>query len=504
MAGRGNPLFSHPDNIEFAGDYRLSNIVIHNHEGEGFSSNERGVDIKALVQEFNLYESIYKTAMTGSVVVVDTINLIGRLPIQGTERISFKLTTPGTTDGMIDCSERSGHPMHVYKLTNKQQVSEGTQIYTLHFCSREFLRDLRTKVSQSYNGRYDQMVRSIFEDKDYLDSRKRLFVEKTRNQDKVVIPNLSPFEAIDFMSNRALADDKSGAGFHFYETTKGFHFRSWESLCVKANKSSREPKQVFRYMAQNIDDPRLTPEKNQKLANKIVHDYTSVESYRFLNNFHDVAANTALGTYGHRVITHNIYDKSYKEDDYHYHKSFADTQHTDKRYNNFAIVDSPVDWDTTDDSPPRNKGVSDYPESRVTVQPTTQFAHGEDTGAFGIDVSQDGIIEGERLAQSNQIHSGTKLQMTIKGQSYLQSGDLIEFQVRSVDAENTDGDHDPQYAGHYIITKIRHRVTDTDYIQVIECSKDSVRKRYATNNEKTFYGIASSEHPKYTEINDLD
>jgi hypothetical protein len=257
-------------------------------------------------------------------------------------------------------------------------------------------------------------------------------------------------------------------------------------------------------MAQNIDDPRLTPENNQKLANKIVHDYTSVESYRFLNNFHDVAANTALGTYGHRVITHNIYDKSYKEDDYHYHKSFADTQHTDKRFNNFAIVDSPVDWDTTNDTPPRNKGVSDYPESRVTLQPTTRFSHDEGTGAFGIDVSQDGIIEGERTAQENQVHAGTKLQMTVKGQSYLQSGDLIEFQIRAVDAENPEGDQDPQYAGHYIITKIRHRVTDTDYVQVLECSKDSVRTRYASSRERTFYGIASSENPKYTEINDLD
>jgi hypothetical protein len=497
---RGNPLITHPDVIEFAGDYRLSNIVIHNHKGEGFEPSEQGVDIKNLVQEFNLYEGIYKTAMTGSVVVVDSINLIGRLPIQGTERISFKLTTPGTTDGMIDCSERSGHPMHIYKLTNKQQVSEGTQIYTLHFASREFLRNLRTKVSQSFSGRYDEMVRSIFEDKDYLDSRKRLFVEKTRNQDQVVIPNLSPFSAIEMMSRRSLADDKNGAGFHFFETTKGFHFRSWESMCVTKNKKPRDAVQVFRYMAQNITDPNLLPEKGQTKANKIVHDYTSVESYKFLNNFHDVAANTALGTYGHRVITHNIYNKSYKEDDYHYHKSFADTQHTDKRYNNFAIVDSPIDWDTTDDTPPKNKGVSDYPQARVSVQSSTRFAHGEDTGNFGVDIEQDGIIEGERTAQENQVHAGTKLQLTVKGQSYLQSGDVIEFQIRSVDADNTDGEFDPQFAGRYIITKIRHRVTDSDYVQVLECSKDSVFRPYSKSFDNTFYGLASSEHPKFTDI----
>ena len=489
---------THDDVIDFAGDFRLKSLVIHNHKGEGFTSSQRGVDIKLLMTEFNIYEGIYKTAITGSIVVTDTINLIGRLPIQGTERLSFKLTTPGSHKDahIIDCTERSGHPMHIYKLTDKQQVSEGVQIYTLHFCSREFLRNVRTKVSQSYTGTFDSMVKSIFKDKDYLDSRKKLFTEKTRNQDKVVIPNLTPFAAIGLLSKRALADDKKGAGFHFYETTKGFHFRSWESMCVTKDKQPRDIKQVFRHFMSKMDDPNLNPEKGHDRPDKIVHAFTNVEQYRFINNFHDVAANTALGTYGHRVITHNIFDKSYRIDDYNYHNSFGTTEHTDKKSGNsslnFGIVKTPVDYD--------DKGVSDYPESRISVQPTTRFAHGEDTGTFGIDVAQDGIIEGARQAQQNQVHAGTKLELLIKGQSALQPGDLIEFQIRSIDSANTDGEHDPQYAGRYVITKIRHRVTSDDYVQVLECVKDSPFKAYGSTWEKTFYGIASSSQAKLRDI----
>ena len=48
MAGRGN------EHIKFAGDYNLDFIVIHNHEDES-----EAVDIKKLVVEFNLYESMY-------------------------------------------------------------------------------------------------------------------------------------------------------------------------------------------------------------------------------------------------------------------------------------------------------------------------------------------------------------------------------------------------------------------------------------------------------------
>ena len=71
-----------PDNIEFAGDYDLKNIFLHNHFGEV-------IDIKNLVQELNIYESIYKNALTGSVVIIDAQNLIAKLEIQGTERVSF-------------------------------------------------------------------------------------------------------------------------------------------------------------------------------------------------------------------------------------------------------------------------------------------------------------------------------------------------------------------------------------------------------------------------------
>ena len=50
---------------------------------------------------------------------------------------------------------------------------------------------------------------------------------------------------------------------------------------------------------------------DETIDDKMNHDYQSVESYRFVNNFHDIAANTALGTYAHKAITYNLFDKSY-------------------------------------------------------------------------------------------------------------------------------------------------------------------------------------------------
>jgi hypothetical protein len=248
-------------------------------------------------------------------------------------------------------------------------------------------------------------------------------------------------------------------------------------MFVDSRGNPRVAKQSFEYMPLNMTDEsayRGNPHKD-----KITHGYQSVEGYRFLNSSHDVAAMQAAGTYGHRVISHNLYDKSYKESDYHYHNYFNDTKHLDG--NNVPVVSTPVDFD--------DKSISDYPESKVSVMPTSRFIHNEDTGAFGIDVEQDGITEASRLSQKNQILAGTRLEMTIKGQSYLEVGDVIQFNLQTVEnKKNSEGKFDPQYSGRYVITKMRHRVTTTEYINVIELIKDSVAKAYRTNNSNTYPG----------------
>ena len=86
----------HPDSPEFAGDYNLDSINLIGNDGNV-------IDIKRMVNELNIYESIYSNSTTGSVVISDTLNTISRLPLQGTERIAFKLSTPGAGgSGIVD------------------------------------------------------------------------------------------------------------------------------------------------------------------------------------------------------------------------------------------------------------------------------------------------------------------------------------------------------------------------------------------------------------------
>tara|TARA_B110001454_G_scaffold173749_1_gene165066 strand:- start:3141 stop:4598 length:1458 start_codon:yes stop_codon:yes gene_type:complete len=460
----------HPDEIAFAGDYNLAHIDLFNHKGEV-------LDLKHIVQELNIYESIYKNAITGSVVVIDANNFIGKMEIQGLERLSFKLETPGLHEKelKIDASMETGEPFHVYKISDRRQLNDNTTLYILHFASREFMRNIRTKVSQAYNSRLDMSVMKILKDKDYLDSRKDFYYEPAGNTDKIVVPNLRPFDAINMIAKRTLPDKSHGVGYYFYETTKGFHFRSWENMCSVDGNLPRHPKQTFYYMQMKIDDPDI--------EDKIGHEYKSVESYRFINNFHDVAANTALGTYGHRVITHNMFDKTHNESDYNYHTQFSASVHADHENNytdqsKHAVVDSVVDYDN-------ETNVSDYPESRVSLQSSTKFLHNDDVGRYGIDAFNDSSTTGQRVSQKNQVVHGTLLKLVVKGQSYLEAGDVIEFNIRPQDTHKELVDvKDHRFAGKYIVVKIRHQIANSEYKMVLECAKDSSYSALASGTVK--------------------
>ena len=476
---------------EFAGDYVLEKVVLTNHVG--FK-----VDVKHIMLELNIYESIYKNAITGSIVIADEGNQIARMSIQGLERIAFHLKTPGVAYGredIIDASEETGEPYHIYKITDRKQPSRGYMTYTLHFASREFMRNIRTKVSQAYDGKCDRAVIDIIKDKDYLDSRKRLHYEPTGNALKFVVPNLNPFAAINMIAKRSIADKSNGVGYYFYETTKGFHFRSWASMITNQGEFARPPKQQFYYQPLRMgSDSKATDQ------DKIEREYETVEAYEFINNFHDVASNTVLGTYAHRVISHDLFNKSYNISDYNFHSEYPKTPHTDtvgvNANNKFPVMDTPVDYDNNDN-------ISDYPESRVSLQTTTPFLHDKDVGNYGLDAQVDGEKIGQGISQTNQVVNGTALRMTVKGQSYLQSGDLIQFNLKDVNSADTDNDDDPRFSGNYIITKIRHQVTKDQYKMILECAKDSVATSYGDLRPNPHLNVNKTSR-KRIELEEID
>tara|TARA_Y100000356_G_C11253944_1_gene288875 strand:- start:601 stop:2067 length:1467 start_codon:yes stop_codon:yes gene_type:complete len=477
-----------PDILEKPGDYNLKEVVIVNSHGER-------ADIKAFILELNLFESVFQGTMLGSIVLTDNANLVNIVPLKGNERLYFKLTTAGATgpEDAIDANPDTGYPFYVYKLSDRKEVEHNVSSYVLHFGTREFMRNLRTKVSQAYSGDISASALKILRDETALDSQKPVFFEPTRNADKVVIPNMKPLNAIGLLADRALSKNGQGAGYFFYETTKGFHFRSWENMTSLETRTLREPKMIFRYNAKKIPN---TPDRT------FINE-RSIDEYKFVKHY-DTAAMQSMGVYSQNIIYYNFYNKEIQRTDWKYMHYWKDLKHTDDK--NMPFTNDPVDVDPKDAPEVGDKGVGDYTQSKTTLLPTTRYAHGDNTGAYGDDPGSEGLTEAIKNFQYKSLVNNV-LEITIKGHAQLQAGDLIQINIPPIDKDktkrkDTGHDFDDHHSGNYVITAIHHKTTREQYLMVCECIKDSVREEY--RKAKPFYYGSKEKKGQITNQYDKD
>ena len=154
-----------------------------------------------------------------------------------------------------------------------------------------------------------------------------------------------------------------------------------------------------------------------------------------------------------------------------------------------------VDNDPKEGGVPGDKTVSDYPNSKVILQGATRFLHNENTGIFGTSTDSEGLTEAIRLSQENQVENSTRVQLTIKGHSQLQVGDIIRFNLPSLEpnkAEFKGYGLDEFYSGRYLVTKLRHRVILGEYQMILTCVKDSVIRQLSGLPNQSYPG---KEHP---------
>ena len=84
--------------VQYAGEYELQTCEI-------IASSGVVAEISNNIVEINLFENIFSSSLTGSIIFADTNNLTDNLPIIGQEYISIKIITPGMEDLAIDFKE---------------------------------------------------------------------------------------------------------------------------------------------------------------------------------------------------------------------------------------------------------------------------------------------------------------------------------------------------------------------------------------------------------------
>ena len=453
-------------NIEQAGDYSLDIVEIISYRRHGGESKPYKMDIRPITLNIELTEDILTNTMVGAITVYDTQDVRTILPITGLEKLNLRFSTPGLKG--VEAVEEDGHPFQIYKIDEVRVDPNNPrgQLYKIYFCSQEMYYSSFTKVSQAFAGPIEDAIEKIFRQKDFLNSKKKLYFEPTRTNTKIVIPNLRPFNAINLLSSYAQSSAYRNAGYLFYETPDGYFFRSIESMLAMGGAKARPSKWKFFYQVSNVrsGDTR-----------DVMDDMRNVIKYDFVRPV-DTLKQLRDGAYGNRMISHDTFNKTITTTDFDYAQSFGDFFHTEHSDGDKATDKFTVPFAYYDNT---NKDISQNYMAKLMVDSNTSNLHNDYQLPLPSETTQLQIPQRQQM-------QGTNLRLLVFGNSVLKAGDIITFDLPLMRPLGQDRqESNPYWGGRYMITAIKHiiNIKAQRYEMILNCMKDAVRTPYPVEKD---------------------
>ena len=405
--------------IQYAGEYKLLKLQLYS------SDNRKNIDLTGITVEINIFENIFLNAISASLMVVDTADLINNIGIFGQEFVELEIETPSLDDYPIKLT------FSVYKIGAREDANAGAAIYELSLVSPEFMLNHRRRISKSYSGNISTMVEDALKNDLYIQTKKGLFIEPTKGVRKIVSPNLHPYMFIQNLALEAQSAESASPHYLFFENMRGFWFISLQQLYNQDT--------VGVYNASQA---------GELLDNKTIDIQSQLETainYNITGN-NDTLMNVKSGMLGSTIITHDIYNKSYSKNTYGYFDDFDKHKRIDT---------NPIYND--------QRGIGNFPDSRIFVNPTsttTDFQDAQHYGQSSVTSNQLSETFLHRKARFSELGSGINVQMRVNGTTALNAGQKIIF---NKPANSEFGNKlDPDYQGQFLVTQTRHIFTQVE------------------------------------------
>ena len=425
--------------IVFATDYLVQSIVLYS------LISKDGIDITNLMEELNIFDSIFTTSVSGNIIIRDSIGLIEKLPLAGNETLNVTLIKPGT-----DGEEKFEKVFKIYKLSDRKPTTNLSEVYTLHFCSFSQFFSEQTKLSRTYSYKtYSTIAQNILVDELKI-PKKQIFISPSFGNVNVTIPNLPPLEACTWLAKRSL-DSVNVPSFLFFENIKdGFIFANLDYLYEKLNTT-------LEYSHNIQTAPDATRSDNVFGVN-----------YSELDQGFNVLSSIKQGVYASTHLGVDFTTLSFEKTEFDA-SLFAPTL---LLLNDSRKINK-TQFTALDGSKATDKFLSNLKVTPLTKnQPLSKYIKSKDKTVFSNDT--DKIILQRQYIFQNLLNN--KVYLSVPGLMSLNSGRSIKINFLDRNQrEKKDGDElDNLYSGRYIITSSRHVFTpDGVYRTFMECSTDS-------------------------------
>jgi len=428
--------------IIYPNDYTLINLTL--------LTAVSTFDVKNILVELSYNEDIFNNTASGYLMLVDATGYIEKLHMNGNEFIRMTFGKADDATNIVDKIFR------VFKVAKRIPENDGnTETYSLYFCSEELLLSEQYKVSKSY--RSQDIASNVIDIlKNYLQvpANKISVVEQTYGVYDFLVPNLKPFDAINWMSTYARPANNPGADMLLYEDKLGYNYRSLQSLFTQ------EVYNAYSFNPKNVSQKTQT--NTQQIYNVIT--YEIMDSYDSLG-----AINS--GVYANQLLSVDPLLRRYKVTNFDY--GAYSTKAT--KLNSFPITNNFTNR--------KGDGLNQTPQAVYKLvfsnynQNDSSYIKSH-PGSVAHDIFAETYIP-YRTAQLPLLNY-TRVKITVPGDPGLTVGRVITFNLLSKDPNKKEPDD--FYSGNYLITAVRHMMTVHQYRTVLELAKESNATQYSAVN----------------------
>ena len=410
--------------------------VISNKDPQKTASLVNGI-LNLTYHESILQDTVKAYVVFGDVgLAVDNKSVIEGLPLIGTE--DFKLEFEDNNENKLKLNLNVNKVKPLYEDGSKNVTS-------LELVSEEVFRNEmgESRCRGRINGLISDSVEEIFTDR--LKTEKTLDIEQSANRYNFIGGGRKPFYMLNLLSKQGIPQDKSdgNAGFLFYETSNGYHFKSIEGLFRQDQKKS--------YVFNNSTDAQGIP---AGYDGKILEHKS--------DNSINVQSKMNMGAYKSKIVLFNPFDCEYK-----------------------VIEQTAGEVDVTSAGKGLPKFNTKFDTEKKDFTRTTFYLI--DSGTMPIGSTQDQITAStsdnfqaaltlnQSIRRYNQLFSGM-MEITIAGDFSLHAGDVIFVDIFSVSAEKDDT-LNRESGGLYIIADLCHYLdADATYTK-LNLARDSFGRK---------------------------
>lgn len=431
---------------QFPGDFSLKEVNLYPHFGDK-------IDIKGIVGEITLYESVLSASLQCTLVIQDIgENLINTLPLMGEERIQIIIQSNNI---WYDLN------YYIYKI-DARTMKEKNQSYVITCVSVEGLRNENFRICERIDGKKSEdIVKDILKQSNFT-TKSIKTPDATVYPFNMYVPNWRPFDTIIWLARRSVPEyKKDSIGYFFYETFDGFTFRSIDVLFDQP----RYPREDIKY---------IYFQGNQKAQGVDVDERYRVINYASPKAF-DIYDDLRRGAFAHECIYVDINHRSYRV-----FRTTAD-EYWDKSSHLEKV--KPYKTDTKGSIDMLKRG------SRFIYRPTT-------INTWGWNESQDTKDKNNIDAVNKNFEKAfyryyfleyNHMEISVPGDLENRCGNVIYLSIPSP-KKNTDGSvkEDERVSGRYFVNSIKHSIINRSELRTtITLTRDSFGGKPVPDGKQT-------------------